>query len=142
MKNNNVDKDIYNAPTVKEEVRKSIKLASETPLEEFEMDLLQTLSQYEKWKENNPGKSYDDFLKDVGLSKRVELNKGGSLKVLSREAMLDMLKSEYPKIYYKKGVKEFSDEQLKTLLDNLDTSGVPFNDGGLVSNFKKNLRRP
>ena len=30
MKNNNVDKDIYNAPTVKE----AIKLASETPAEE------------------------------------------------------------------------------------------------------------
>ena len=142
MKNNNVDKDIYNAPTVKEEVRKSIKLASETPLEEFELDLLQTLSQYEKWKEDNPGKGYDDFLRDVGLSKRVELNKGGSLKVLSREAMLDMLKNEYPKIYFKKGVKDFSSEQLKTLLDNLDTDGVPFKDGGLISNFKKNLRRP
>ena len=37
MKNNNVDKIIYNAPTVKE----SIKLASETPQEETDLMLLQ-----------------------------------------------------------------------------------------------------
>jgi hypothetical protein len=44
-----------------------IKLASETPDEEFDLDLIQTLSRYEEWKKNNQGKSYDDFLKEMGL---------------------------------------------------------------------------
>ena len=43
MKNNNVDKVIYDAPTVKE----SIKLASETPQEETELMLLQEALQDE-----------------------------------------------------------------------------------------------
>ena len=54
MKNNNVDKVIYNAPSVKE----SIKLASETPQEETELMLLQEALQdedYRKWKKKNPG---------------------------------------------------------------------------------------
>ena len=68
--NNNIDKEIYQSPTVKE----SIKLAmSETPAEEFQLELMQTLSQFDKWKEANPDKSYDDFLREVGLD-RVELS--------------------------------------------------------------------
>ena len=52
-RNNNVDKEIYQAPTVKE----SIKVAmSESPLEEFQLELMQTLSQYDRWKKDNPGK--------------------------------------------------------------------------------------
>ena len=47
-RNNNIDKEIYSAPTLKE----ALKIAmSETPLEEFEMDVIQTLSQYDDWKE-------------------------------------------------------------------------------------------
>ena len=71
-RNNNIDKEIYSAPTLKE----ALKIAmSETPLEEFEMDVIQTLSQYDDWKRDNPGKSYDDFLKEMGLD-RVKLNSG------------------------------------------------------------------
>ena len=73
MKNNNVDKDIYNAPTVKE----SIKLASETPPEEFELELIQTLNRYQEWKKDNPGGSYDDFLNDMGIGRKSL--KGGGL---------------------------------------------------------------
>ena len=44
--NNNIDKEIYQSPTVKE----SIKLAmSETPAEEFQLELMQTLSQFDNW---------------------------------------------------------------------------------------------
>ena len=53
MKNNNVDKKIYLAPTVKD----SIKVASETPQEETELMLLQEALQdedYRKWKRRNP----------------------------------------------------------------------------------------
>ena len=43
---------------------------------------------------------------------------------LSRKTLLDMLKNEYPKEFnlYKK----LSTKKLKELLNNLDTSGVPF----------------
>ena len=54
MKNNNVDKVIYNAPSVKE----SIKLASETPQEETELMLLQEALQ-------GKDKDLNDFLTDV-----------------------------------------------------------------------------
>ena len=57
---NNIGKPAYD----EREVKQSIKLAmSETPREEFELDLLQDLSRFEKWKKDNPGKSFDDFLK-------------------------------------------------------------------------------
>ena len=133
-RNNNIDKEIYSAPTLKE----ALKIAmSETPLEEFEMDVIQTLSQYDDWKRDNPGKSYDDFLKEMGLD-RVKLNAGG----LSREALIHMLKNEYPKEYARLKKGNLSQSELKKLLDNLDKDGVPFNTGGLVSNYKKNARKP
>ena len=129
-RNNNVDKEIYQAPTVKE----SIKVAmSESPLEEFQLELMQTLSQFDKWKEANPDKSYDDFLREVGLD-RVELSSGG----LSRESLLEMLKNEYPKEFNR--YKNLSTKELKELLNNLDTSGVPFKKGGDVK--KKEVPEP
>ena len=45
------------------------------------------VKEYEKWKDDNPGKSYDDFLKEMGLD-RIKMNAGG----ISRKALLDMLK--------------------------------------------------
>ena len=51
---------------------------------------------------------------------------------------LDQLKKEYARL--KKG--NLSQSELKKLLDNLDKDGVPFNTGGLVSNYKKNARKP
>jgi|TARA_R110002153_G_scaffold162170_1_gene314645 hypothetical protein len=122
--NNNIDKEIYQSPTVKE----SIKLAmSETPAEEFQLELMQTLSQFDKWKEANPDKSYDDFLREVGLD-RVELSSGG----LTKESLLAMLKSEYPKEYDRLKAGKLSQEELSKILKNLDTDGVPFSNGGKV----------
>ena len=108
-----------------------------TPQEEFELELLQTLSQYDKWKDDNPGKSYDDFLKEMGLD-RIKMNAGG----ISRKALLDMLKNEYPKEFARLKAGNLSDKDLKRILDNLDKDGVPFNNGGLVSNYKKEARKP
>ena len=49
-RNNNISKPIYDEMKVDE----AVKLAmSETPQEEFELELLQTLSQYDKWKDDN-----------------------------------------------------------------------------------------
>ena len=75
---NNVDKKIYNAPTVKE----SIKLASETPKEEAELMLLQEALQdedYRRWKKRNPGGSFKDYLEDF-KPKRIKLSNGGSVE--------------------------------------------------------------
>ena len=106
-------------------------------LQLFELELLQTLSQYDKWKDDNPGKSYDDFLKEMGLD-RIKMNAGG----ISRKALLDMLKNEYPKEFARLKAGNLSDKDLKRILDNLDKDGVPFNNGGLVSNYKKDARKP
>ncbi len=75
---NNIDKEIYSAPTTKEAIEElAFKTAmSETPEEEFKLDLIQTLSKYERWKRDNPGKSYDDFLEEEGLL-RSKLSNGG-----------------------------------------------------------------
>ena len=56
-----------------------IKLASETPEEEFDLDLIQTLSRYEEWKKNNQGKTYDDFLREMDLIRK-KYNTGGDVE--------------------------------------------------------------
>ena len=74
--------------------RKSLFVSNKFSAEEFDMDLLQTLQQFDKWSKDNPGKSYDDFLKEMGID-RAKLSSGG----LSRKTLLTMLKNEYPKSY-------------------------------------------
>ena len=130
---NNIGKPAYDEKSLKQ----SIKLAmSESPAEEFDMDLLQTLQQFDKWSKDNPGKSYDDFLKEMGID-RARLSSGG----LSRKTLLTMLKNEYPKSYSKEIEDSYTDQQIKDLLEYLD--GVKsMNTGGLVSNYKKDLRKP
>jgi len=75
---NNVDKKIYNAPTVKD----SIKVASETPQEETELMLIQEALQdedYRKWKKRNPGGSFRDYLNDF-KPKKIKLKQGGMIR--------------------------------------------------------------
>ena len=130
---NNIGKPAYDEKSLKQ----SIKLAmSESPAEEFDMDLLQTLQQFDKWSKDNPGKSYDDFLKEMGID-RAKLSSGG----LSRKTLLTMLKNEYPKSYSKEIEDSYTDQQIKDLLEYLD-GGKSMNTGGLVSNYKKDLRKP
>ena len=105
MKNNNVDKIIYNAPTVKE----SIKLASETPQEETELMLLQEALQeedYRKWKRKNPGGSFKDYLEDF-KPKRIKLSNGGSVEkyadlIDAYEKGIDVMKNETLTEYIKR----------------------------------------
>ena len=54
---------------------------------------------------------------------------------LSRKTLLDMLKNEYPKEFNR--YKNLSTKELKELLNNLDTSGVPFKKGGDVKKRKE-----
>jgi len=105
MKNNNVDKIIYNAPTVKE----SIKLASETPQEETELMLLQEVLQdedYRKWKKRNPNGSFKDYLDDF-KPKRIKLSNGGAAEEYSDlidayEKGIDVMKNETLTEYIKR----------------------------------------
>jgi len=105
MKNNNVDKIIYNAPTVKE----SIKLASETPQEETDLMLLQEALQdedYKRWKKKNPGGSFKDYLEDF-KPKRIKLSNGGSVEkyadlIDAYEKGIDVMKNETLTEYIKR----------------------------------------
>ena len=105
MKNNNVDKVIYNAPSVKE----SIKLASETPQEETELMLLQEALQdedYRRWKKKNPGGSFKDYLEDF-KPKRIKLSNGGSVEeyadlIDAYEKGIDVMKNETLTEYIKR----------------------------------------
>ena len=105
MKNNNVDKVIYDAPTVKE----SIKLASETPQEETELMLLQEALQdedYRRWKKKNPGGSFKDYLEDF-KPKRIKLSNGGSVEkyadlIDAYEKGIDVMKNETLTEYIKR----------------------------------------
>ena len=137
---NNISKPVYDEDTVKESL---IKLASETPEEEAEMLLDMELKQlFDEFIKNNPGKTYDDFLNSMKL-KRISLKGGG----LSIDVLLDMMKNEYPKEYnrllnkYKESIS-IPKEDLLEAFKNLDKDGVPFEQGGLVSNYKKDLRKP
>ena len=105
MKNNNVDKRIYEAPTVKE----SIKVASETPQEETELMLLQEALQdedYRKWKRRNPGGSFKDYLDDF-KPKRIKLSSGGLAEdyadlIDAYEKGIDVMKNETLTEYIKR----------------------------------------
>ena len=102
---NNVDKKIYNAPTVKD----SIKLASETPKEEAELMLLQEALQdedFKKWKKRNPGGSFKDYLEDF-KPKRIKLFNGGSVEeyadlIDAYEKGIDVMKNETLTEYIKR----------------------------------------
>ena len=53
-------------------------LASESPREEFELDLGSILEELKDWKKQNPDKDEIDFYKEKGIAiKRIELDKGG-----------------------------------------------------------------
>ena len=71
------------------------KLASESPREEFELDLGSVLEELKDWKKKNPGRDEMDFYEEKGITiKRLELDKGG--KVISLQEYLKQ--KEPPKI--------------------------------------------
>jgi len=71
------------------------KLASESPREEFELDLGSILEELKDWKKKNPGRDEMDFYEEKGITiKRLELDKGG--KVISLQEYLKQ--KEPPKI--------------------------------------------
>ena len=70
-------------------------VASESPREEFELDLGSVLEELKDWKKKNPGRDEMDFYEEKGITiKRLELDKGG--KVISIQEYLKQ--KEPPKI--------------------------------------------
>ena len=86
-----------------------------------------------KRSKNNIGKPAYDERK---VKQSIKLGGGG----LSRDTLLSMLKNEYPSSYTKE-IESSSTEQIKDLLDYLDSLKA-MKAGGLVSNYKKDLRKP
>ena len=72
-----------------------MKLASETPEEEFELDVQSTLKELPKWLKENPDKDVMDFYREKGIViKRIELDDGG--KVIDLQSYLKQ--RETPKV--------------------------------------------
>jgi len=68
-----ITKEIYSAPSLKEDV----KMASESAAEEAELELQQLLQQFEEWKKENKG-GFKDFLKSEKEVRTIKLKNGGS----------------------------------------------------------------
>ena len=105
------------------------KLASESPREEFELDLGSILEELKDWKKKNPGRDEMDFYEEKGITiKRLELDKGG--KVISLQEYLKQ--KEKPKIKkidlaqgdFEKTVAGLSDSDKATIKDLLRKSGI------------------
>ena len=105
------------------------KLASESPREEFELDLGSILEELKDWKKKNPGKDEMDFYEEKGITiKRIQHDKGGVVVSLS-----DYLKQKQkPKIKkidlaqgdFNKTVAGLSDSDKALIKDLLRKSGV------------------
>ena len=81
MKNNNVEKELPAKGDLSER-EELIKLASETAAEEKDMSDFMDMKYQEaldRFKENNPGKTEEDFLKTII---RIPLEGGGSAKII------------------------------------------------------------
>ena len=104
--------------------KEKTKIASETPGEEFEIDLLQILSEWPTFKKLNPSKTYDDFLEEHGLLLR--LSDGGSVVDLSG-AKLEDLKATFRSLMGRdpKSAKELI-RIIKLDLKGMDARGVPY----------------
>jgi len=104
------------------------KLASESPREEFELELGSILEELKDWKKKNPDKDEMDFYKEKGIAiKRIELYKGGVV------SLSDYLKQkEKPKIKkidlaqgdFEKTVASLTDSDKDLIKELLRKSGV------------------
>ena len=110
----NVDKEIYQAPTIKESIAAAVKTAmSETPQEETDLMLLQEALQeedYKKWKRKNPGGSFKYYLKEF-KPKRIKLSNGGLA-----EDYADLIDA------YEKGIDVMDGESLTQYIKRIKAS--------------------
>ena len=114
---NNIGKPAYDERKVKQ----SIKLAmSETPREEFELDLLQDLSRFEKWKKDNPGKrgpnDLEQRIEDLTNINKYHKKLNGELRV---EVVFYKKKAEHYEIMSKQ-LKEDNKKLARQINDQIE----------------------
>jgi len=102
----------------------TIEIVSETPPEEWDLDLGTILSEWPTFKKLNPSKTYDDFLEEHGLL--LSLSNGGSVVDLSG-SKLDDLKATFRSLMGRepKSAKELI-RIIKLDLKGMDARGVPY----------------
>lgn len=109
------------------------KLASETPREEFDLDLSTIFEELQDWRKENPGKDDYEFYKEKGITiKRIELDDGG--RVIDLQSYLKQ--REKPKIKkinlaqgdLEKTVAGLSDSDKATIKELLRMSGIKVSD--------------
>ena len=71
-----IDKPIHSALTT----RDRLKLASESGVEEFELELPSLIKGFEEWRKDNPGGSWNDFLDEVPSPRRAKMEAGGDVE--------------------------------------------------------------
>ena len=101
----------------------TIEIVSESPTEEFELDLRQILSEWPTYKKLNPGKTYDDFLEENGLL--LSLSNGGIVDLSGSK--LEDLKATFRSLMGRepKNAKELI-RIIKLDLKGMDSKGVPY----------------
>ena len=105
------------------DMKQFIKLASESPTEEFELDLRQILSEWPNYKKLNPSKSYDDFLEEHGLL--LKLSDGGVVDLSG--AKLDDLKTTFRSLMGRdpRSARELI-RVIKLDMKGMDVRGIPY----------------
>jgi len=104
------------------------KLASESPREEFELDLGSILEELKDWKKENPDKDEMDFYKEKGIAiKRIELDKGGVVSLsdyLKQKQKPKIKKIDLAQGDFEKTVASLTDSDKDLIKELLRKSGV------------------
>ena len=103
-------------------------LASESPREEFELDLGSILEELKDWKKQNPDKDEMDFYKEKGIAiKRIELDKGGVVSLsdyLKQKQKPKIKKIDLAQGDFEKTVASLTDSDKDLIKALLRNSGV------------------
>ena len=103
-------------------------LASESPREEFELDLGSILEELKDWKKQNPDKDEMDFYKEKGIAiKRIELDKGGVVSLsdyLKQKQKPKIKKIDLAQGDFEKTVASLTDSDKDLIKELLRKSGV------------------
>ena len=103
-------------------------LASESPREEFELDLGSILEELKDWKKQNPDKDEMDFYKEKGIAiKRIELDTGGVVSLsdyLKQKQKPKIKKIDLAQGDFEKTVASLTDSDKDLIKALLRKSGV------------------
>jgi len=112
----------------KVEAKKNIKVASETPPEEAEMQLGMEAIEFLKWLKKNPTKNYNDWLKDKTAMLTEDQKKDP--KIIDLEPYLPSFEDVIKKYEEEKEEKkeqtleEFTNQKLRLLAERDRNSGI------------------